>query len=53
MLQHGFDPLYQCTGHYVMALFYESHATLWISIGLIRERDADPWLIVNGVLHCK
>ena len=37
----------------VMALFYESKATLWISIELIRERYADPWLIVNDVLHCK
>ena len=53
MLQHGFDPFYQFMGHYVMALLYECTATLWISIELIRERDADPWLTLNDVLHCK
>ena len=53
MLQHGFDLFYQFMGYYAMALLYESTATRWISIELIRERDADPWLIVNDVLHCK
>ena len=36
-----------------MALLYECTATLWISIELIRERDADPWLTANDALHCK
>jgi len=43
-LQHCFDPFYQVMGRCVMALFYECKATLWISIELIRERGADPWL---------
>ena len=50
MMQHGFDPVYQFMGHYVMALLYECTVTLWISIELIRERDADPWLTLNDCL---
>ena len=53
MMQHGFDPVYQFMGHYVMALLYECTATLWITIELISERGAELWLTRTDVGQCK
>ena len=48
-----FDPLYEFSGRYLMAPFYECTTTIFVSLELRIIYHAELWVIGTYVVHCK